>query len=77
MVKSVKLEWMLGLLDKALELIELGMKAFSDFPKLWMMKGQIQEEKGQYDLARDTYHMGVSLASIEGRGGGLNMYSKS
>jgi len=59
MVKSVKLEWMLGRLDMALALIEQGIKDFSTFAKLWMMKGQIFEQKGNLSLALETYQMGV------------------
>ena len=55
MVKSVKLEWALTELEASLDLIEEGLRAFPDCAKLWMMKGQITEQLGKVDQARDIY----------------------
>jgi pre-mRNA-processing factor 6 len=58
-MKSAKLEWQLKETGKALEIIENGLKQFSDFAKLWMMKGQLYESLYQIDLAREAYQDGV------------------
>ena len=55
MIKSVKLEWALDELARAMELLEEGLKDFADCAKLWMMKGQIFEQQNLLDEARDTY----------------------
>lgn len=59
MMKSAKLEWSLDDLDAALKLLEEALKVFPDFPKLWMMTGQIHEQKGNYNIAFDTYNTAV------------------
>lgn len=82
MMKSARLEWALEDLKRALELLDEAIKAFPDFPKLWMMKGQIQEQRGKRDQARDTYNQGIKrcpnsiplwrlLATLEERCGNL------
>lgn len=60
MMKSAKLEWALNDLDAALKLLDEAAKAFPDFAKLWMMKGQIEEQRKEFSKALDTYHSGVS-----------------
>ena len=40
-MKSAKLEWGLGELERALKLVNEGLYLFGSFPKLWMMKGRI------------------------------------
>lgn len=60
MMKSAKLEWALNDLDAALNLLDEAAKSFPEFPKLWMMKGQIEEQKKQLSKALDTYNAGVS-----------------
>lgn len=60
MMKSAKLEWALDNLDVALELLEEAIKAYPDFPKLVMMKGQIEEQLKNYEEAQNTYNAGVS-----------------
>jgi pre-mRNA-processing factor 6 len=78
----VKLEWCLNCIEKALELLEEGLKAFPDCAKLWMMKGQILEQEGKLDEARDVYThatkkcpdsipLWILLANIEERRGQL------
>lgn len=59
-MKSVKLEWVLGNLVAAQELCEEALKHYEDFPKLWMMKGQIEEQEEQTEKAREAYGQGVS-----------------
>lgn len=61
-MKSVKLEWVLGNIEAAQELCEEALKHYEDFPKLWMMKGQIEEQEEQMDKAREAYSQGVSSA---------------
>ncbi|CAD6208449.1 GSCOCG00003461001-RA-CDS [Cotesia congregata] len=58
-MKSAKLEWCLNNLDKALQLLNEGLKEFDDFPKLWLMKGQIEEQLGQLDKALETYNLAI------------------
>lgn len=60
MMKSARLEWSLNDLDEALRLLNEALNMFDDFPKLWLMKGQIQEQKGQIDKAIETYNQGVN-----------------
>lgn len=63
MMKSAKLEWALNNLDAALLLLKEALEAFDDFPKLWLMKGQIEEQQGNLDKALDTYNQAVSSGS--------------
>lgn len=60
-MKSVKLEWVLGNIAAAQELCEEALKHYEDFPKLWMMKGQIEEQEELMEKAREAYNQGVSL----------------
>lgn len=58
-MKSVKLEWCLGEVNNALQLLEEAVKHYPDFPKLWMMCGQIQEQQGDMEAARTAYNKGL------------------
>ncbi|XP_032815124.1 pre-mRNA-processing factor 6 [Petromyzon marinus] len=58
-MKSVKLEWVLGEIPRAKELSEEALRHYEDFPKLWMMKGQIEEQLQLNDKARDAYSQGL------------------
>lgn len=60
-MKSVKLEWVLGNIGAAQELCEEALRHYEDFPKLWMMKGQMEEQEGLAEKAREAYSQGVSL----------------
>lgn len=60
-MKSVKLEWVLGNITAAQELCEEALRHYEDFPKLWMMKGQIEEQGELMEKAREAYNQGVSL----------------
>ena len=60
-MKSVKLEWVLGNTTAAQELCEEALRHYEDFPKLWMMKGQIEEQEELVEKAREAYNQGVSL----------------
>lgn len=62
-MKSVKLEWVLGNIVEAQELCSEALKHYEDFPKLWMMKGQIEEQSENMDKARDAYNLGVNFVS--------------
>lgn len=61
MMKSAKLEWSLDDLDAALKLLDEALKVFPDFAKLWMMIGQIHEQRGDMSKAFDAYNSGVNL----------------
>ncbi|KAF3860582.1 hypothetical protein F7725_000837 [Dissostichus mawsoni] len=58
-MKSVKLEWVLGNIDAAQELCTEALKHYEDFPKLWMMRGQIEEQGENMDKAREAYNQGL------------------
>jgi pre-mRNA-processing factor 6 len=59
MMKSAKLEWALENLKQALKLLEEALDVFPDYPKLWMMKGQVEEQQEKLDEAHATYSLGV------------------
>lgn len=58
-MKSIKLEWVLGNLSEAERLLDEAVQKYPDFAKLWMMKGQIQEELNNVDNAREAYKQGT------------------
>lgn len=58
-MKSAKLEWQLNELTKAMDLVNAGLKQFPEFPKLWMMKGQLLEQQMFHDLAREAFQDGI------------------
>ncbi|KAF6200949.1 hypothetical protein GE061_005396 [Apolygus lucorum] len=57
MMKSAKLEWCLDNLETASKLLDEAIKVFPDYAKLWMMKGQIDEQQGETDKAWETYNI--------------------
>ncbi|XP_034238152.1 pre-mRNA-processing factor 6 [Thrips palmi] len=59
MMKSAKLEWCLNNIDEALSLLSEAITIFPDFAKLWLMKGQIEDQKRERDAARETYNKGL------------------
>uniref|UniRef100_A0A672TAR7 Pre-mRNA-processing factor 6 n=1 Tax=Sinocyclocheilus grahami TaxID=75366 RepID=A0A672TAR7_SINGR len=58
-MKSVRLEWVLGNIEAAQELCTEALKHYEDFPKLWMMRGQIEEQSENIDKAREAYNQGL------------------
>jgi pre-mRNA-processing factor 6 len=60
-MKSVRLHWCLNDLPAAKELLEEALKTYSDFAKLWMIKGQISAQLGAtgFDAAREAYLEGI------------------
>ncbi|KAI1705808.1 tetratricopeptide repeat domain-containing protein [Ditylenchus destructor] len=58
-MKSARLEWCLNELDKAIVMIEDGIKLYPDFEKFYMMWGQILCQRGQFEDARKIYTQGV------------------
>lgn len=67
-MKSVKLEWVLGNIEAAQELCTEALKHYEDFPKLWMMRGQIEEQCENMDKAREAYNQGVRRGKCLGQG---------
>jgi pre-mRNA-processing factor 6 len=63
-MKSAKLEWMMDNLDEAKKLLDDGVKVYPNFAKLWMMLGQISEQQGNIDEARDCYNQGVRQLTL-------------
>lgn len=53
------LERQIGKLDEALQTLEEAIKKFPTFDKLYMIKGQIHEDRSEIPLARETYAKGV------------------
>ena len=61
-MKSVKLEWALNNLTAAKKLLDEAVNLYPNFPKLWMMMGQIyHQEDNDVDAARDSYKKGLRL----------------
>ncbi|CAF0850805.1 unnamed protein product [Adineta steineri] len=60
-MKSVRLYWCLNDLSAAKQLLDEALKAYGDFPKLWMMKGQIFAQHGPtgFEAAREAYLEGI------------------
>jgi pre-mRNA-processing factor 6 len=60
-MKSVRLHWCLNDLPSAKKLLEEALKTYEDFPKLWMMKGQISSQQGPtgFEQAREAYLEGI------------------
>ncbi|KAL0595802.1 LOW QUALITY PROTEIN: Pre-mRNA-processing factor 6 [Plecturocebus cupreus] len=58
-MKSVKLEWVQDNIKAAQDLCEEALRHYEDFPKLWMMKGQIEEQKELMEKAREAYNQGL------------------
>lgn len=69
MMKSAKLEWSLNDLDGALQLLDEALKVFPDYAKLWMMVGQIQEQKREFSKAFDAYNAGIKKCT-----GSINLW---
>ena len=59
-MKWAKLEWCLANINEAKRLVdEEGVEKYPDFPKLWMMKGQLSELKGNEEEALRAYADGL------------------
>ncbi|XP_076062017.1 pre-mRNA processing factor 6 [Oratosquilla oratoria] len=63
MMKSAHLEWALGKLEAAKKMLDDGLRDFPDFPKLWMMKGQILDQQDNLDGAWEVYRDAVKKCS--------------
>lgn len=59
MMKSAKLEWCLDDLENALKLLDEAVKIFPNYAKLWLMKGQIEEQKDELENAHNTYNVAL------------------
>ncbi|XP_018318977.1 pre-mRNA-processing factor 6 isoform X2 [Agrilus planipennis] len=69
MMKSAKLEWALNNLDAALNLLDEALKVFPDFPKLWMMMGQIYEQKQEIKKCPNSIPLWLLLSRLEEKRG--------
>ena len=58
-MKSAALQRQIGHLDDALKTLDEAIRKFPTFDKLYMMKGQIYENKGKVQAARETYTKGT------------------
>lgn len=58
-MKSVRLEWVLGNLEGAANMLAEAVKLHPTAPKLWMMRGQISEQLQQTENAREYYSQGI------------------
>ncbi|KAK6173698.1 hypothetical protein SNE40_017104 [Patella caerulea] len=58
-MKSVKLEWCLQETKTAKRLLDEAVGHYPDFAKLWMMKGQISEQAGKMEEAKEAYNQGL------------------
>ncbi|XP_066910794.1 pre-mRNA-processing factor 6-like [Clytia hemisphaerica] len=81
-MKSVRLEWVLGNLRQAKEMLKEALRKYDSFPKLWMMKGQLHEEEKDLYEATQAYrngtkkcptsiHLWILLAKLEEKQGNL------
>src|SRR5689334_14321864 len=58
-MKSAALQRQIGHLDDALKTLDEAIRKFPTFDRLHMMKGQIYENKGDIQTARDAYTKGT------------------
>lgn len=76
-MKSARLEWCLGELAEALDMLEQASRMYTKAPKLWMMLGQMhcalsekaatanrEESQTHIDRAREVYREGVCLSCV-------------
>ncbi|KAG1674074.1 Pre-mRNA-processing factor 6 [Nymphon striatum] len=59
MMKSIRLEWALNNITDAKNLLADAVKNYYDFPKLWMMKGELEEQEKNVAGARQAYTDGL------------------
>lgn len=60
-MQSIQLERQMGNYDKAYELCEMAMKKFPEYPKFFMIAGQIKEFLGDKKSASKIYEKGIEL----------------
>lgn len=62
-MKAARLEWALGLktnnYDRARQHLNDAVVKYPTFPKLWMMKGQLEHQEDNIPAAREAYHNGL------------------
>ena len=63
LMKSAKLEWHLGDLDQALAQLASAVQQFPDYPKFYMMQGQIHAIRSDATRARESYNVGTKKCS--------------
>nr|SVE83505.1 EOG090X017X [Daphnia pulex] len=59
LMKSAKLEWHLGDLAEALKQLQTAIEQFPDYPKFYMMQGQIHVLQQRMTQARESYNLGT------------------
>ena len=57
-------------------MLDEAIKKHPDFAKLWMMRGQIEDQQDNTAAARDVYNRGVSGRERE-EGGGIELRKRS
>lgn len=57
-MKSARLEWCLGRFEAAEQLLLEAVEQFPKYPKLWMMLGQVREQRDDADGALNSYKEG-------------------
>jgi len=81
-IRSARLEWSIGNLDEALRMLKAGSEDYKDSPEIYLMLGQIEEQRGDNEKAKGHYSTGlkfnpasvqlwISLANVEERTGFL------
>jgi pre-mRNA-processing factor 6 len=60
-IESIQLERQLGNMEKAFEICEIAMKKFPDYPKFFMIGGQIKEFFGDINAAAKIYENGIEF----------------
>lgn len=63
-MKSVRLEWVLDDLEAAKKLLKRALRRFPDYPKFYMMHGQILEQENDIQKAREIYVNGVKTVPL-------------
>lgn len=58
-MKSVKFEWCMGDIESAKSLLNDSLERYPTFPKLWMMKGQLEDQSGNLEAAKEAYQQGL------------------
>ncbi|CAI5450958.1 unnamed protein product [Caenorhabditis angaria] len=58
-MKNARFEWCLGNLKEAREIIEKAIELYDDYPKMYLVLGQILEQMGDSQAAKNAYTQGI------------------